>query len=250
MASYGTAKRSKTRACGMREVRILEVRGRRFVNTRARIFHCTLGSIQHKYSAPSAGFIVAHTAPCTSVLCSGTLHFLQNPSQHPRRLFREISGSRQLSSLQLGNERKYIALRSRSRPFARIHPPEKTFSNFGEKCFRADSFRRMRFRAKGFGLMASGKTFLVKQFRTKGGFGRMGGNRVIRHNFLRYTALLHEVPLNIIFFPSKIVFCKVLFLQIFLLFSRFGQFIFPFLFLLFGGHIPYVSLLGPSTCKL
>ncbi len=90
MGSYDTAKESKTCACGMRKVRILDVRGRQFVNARARIFRCThgtpLGSIQQKYSAPSAGSIIAHLAPCTLVLCSGTLLLLQDTPLHPRRV--------------------------------------------------------------------------------------------------------------------------------------------------------------------
>ncbi len=114
MASYATATGSKTWACGMRKVRILEVRGRRFVNARAQIFCCSHstrhGSIQQKHPAPFAGSVVAHTAPCTSVFCSRTLQLLQDPSLHSqsRRLRREISGSRQLSSLKFGNEREYI----------------------------------------------------------------------------------------------------------------------------------------------
>ncbi len=83
MGSYGVAKGRKTCACRMRKVRILEVRGRRFVNARARIFRYPYGSIQQKHSAPSARSIVAHTAPCTSVLCSGTLHLLQDSIAAP-----------------------------------------------------------------------------------------------------------------------------------------------------------------------
>ncbi len=69
--------------------------------TLCRIHCCTHGSLhldtlqRHPASRYSA------TAPCTSVLCSGTLHLLQDPSLHPRLLHREIGGSRQLSSLKL-----------------------------------------------------------------------------------------------------------------------------------------------------
>ncbi len=45
MASYGTMKVCKTCACRMRKVRILEVRSRRFVNARARIFRRTCGTL-------------------------------------------------------------------------------------------------------------------------------------------------------------------------------------------------------------
>ncbi len=87
MVSYDTAKGSKTCACGMQNVPILEVRGRRFVNARARIFRCTHGSIQQK-----------HRTLCRIHRCTlGTLHLLQDPSLHPRRLHREIGGSRQLN---------------------------------------------------------------------------------------------------------------------------------------------------------
>ncbi len=86
MVSYGTAKESKTCACGMQKVWILEVRGRWLVNARARIFHSTHvtlhGIIHQKHSAPSAGSTVAQTAPCTSVLCSGSLH-LSTLQRHP-----------------------------------------------------------------------------------------------------------------------------------------------------------------------
>ncbi len=50
------------------------------------------------------------------------------------------------------------ARRSRSCLFAQIHSTGKTFANFGEKCFRADGFRQMRFRAKSFGGNHSGKS--------------------------------------------------------------------------------------------
>ncbi len=91
MASYGTAKGSKTCACGgMQKMRILEVRGRWFVNARSsdfsshtrysarqhsaeapctlcRIRYCTHGSLHlgtlQRHLAPSAEFIAAPATP-------------------------------------------------------------------------------------------------------------------------------------------------------------------------------------------
>ncbi len=213
--SYGTVKGSKICACGMQKVRILEVRDRRFVNASIRIFRCThgtlRGSIQQKHPAPSAGVIVAHTAPCTSVLCSGTLH-LGTLQRHPAPSARSIAApaapaefikiwkwekvhpllhvwrraprhsavapctlcrihqctfyhiyrrTRFFRAAALNNNfLSQKARRSRSRPL-------KTFANFGEKYFRADGFRQMRFRAYSFGQKFSGKKVSSEIIRVK-----------------------------------------------------------------------------------
>ncbi len=52
--------------------------------------------------------IAVRTALCTAALCSGTLYLLQDPSLHPRRLYREMGSPQQLSSLKFRNERGYI----------------------------------------------------------------------------------------------------------------------------------------------
>ncbi len=98
MASFGSAKGPQK--CGSLRFEVLQMLERKFFAACTSFLH---DSIQQKHRAPSAGSIVAHTLPCTTVFCSGTLHFLQDPSLHPWRLHREVGGSRQLSSLKFEN---------------------------------------------------------------------------------------------------------------------------------------------------
>ncbi len=182
IASIGTAKGSKTFACRIQKVRILEVQGWWFVNARGRIFHCTHGTlhgcIQHKHSSPFARSIVAYMAPCTLVLCSGTLHLLQDPrcTVVPAPWNRKIRKWEEVHPLlhiqhsapQLSAVAPYTLCRIHPCFFYNVYPALNS-KFLSQKAWRSRSrpFARIQLPKKNYylGKRHSGYIFLVKKFR-------------------------------------------------------------------------------------